>query len=263
MARVKAREIGAFFLIMCAGASPVWGNEPLKITADKALEWHRDQQKIIARGNVIATQGEASIKSATMTATYKEGQKENKFLPQTLRAENDVRISTPDGIAYGDLAIYDISKETAILTGSNLLLESDNFKLSANDKFEYFVKAGKLSASGRAKLIQESEDGNNVIEADKLTANFLSNVGQGNRQLEKMEAIGNVVITTPTETITGNQGFYNKMTNQAELSGDVKIIRGANILEGAVANVDLTANISTLSGGEKDQGRVSGVFYPE
>lgn len=260
---VRIKQVIFFQLFVFVLAHIAHANEPLKITADKALEWHRDQQKIIARGNVIATQGDASIRSHVMTATYEQGKGDNKFLPQTLRAENNVRISTPDGTAFGDVAIYNVKNDMATLTGSDLRLEADNFKLSAADKFEYFVKEGKLAASGRAKLTQENEDGNNVIEADQLTARFIDEGGSNERQLEKMEAIGNVVITTPTETITGDEGFYNKLTNKAELSGNVKIMRGANVLEGAIANVDLNTNISTLSGGPENNGRVSGVFYPE
>ena len=144
----------AFFL--CIFSVPALAAEPLKLTADNALEWHRDQQKIIAKGNVKASQGTASIESATMTATYEEGTKSNKFLPQTLYAETNVRIKTPDGTAYGDIATYDIKREVATLTGNNLRLESDNFKLTANQEFKYQVNQAQLLASGRAKLIQST-----------------------------------------------------------------------------------------------------------
>ncbi len=254
---------GLVFGCFLFGTLPSFAKEPLKITADDTLEWHRDRQEIIARGNVIASQGGASIESATMTATYKEGQKENKFLPQTLRADKNVRVKTPDGTAYGDQALYDISTETATMTGATLRLESDNFELTATEEFKYFVNDGKLLATGRAKLVQSTDDGENSIEADQLIANFIENSEDQDRQLEKMEAVGNVIITTPTEVISGDKGFYNKMTNKAELSGNVKIIRGQNALEGALASVDLTSNISTLSGGDGNGGRVSGVFYPE
>ena len=36
-------------------------DEPLEITADKTLEWHRNDQKYIARGNAKAAQGDVSI----------------------------------------------------------------------------------------------------------------------------------------------------------------------------------------------------------
>lgn len=237
--------------------------EPLEISADKALEWHRDQQKIIARGNAIASQGDATISSAIMTATYKEGEKENKFLPQTLTAEQSVVISTPDGKAYGSKATYKIANKTATLTGSDLKLVSENMVLTAQDKFEYKIEEGRLSALGRAKLVQTTDKGDNTIEADTLSAIFIDGGNGNNRELERMEADGNVVITTPTETIYGDKGSFNKIKNIAELSGNVKVERGKNILQGTLATVDLNTNISTLSGSESEGGRVSGTFYPE
>ncbi len=250
------------FALLCLLSPAVYAADPLTLTADTALEWHRDQQKIIARGNVTAIQGESKIQSALMTADYTEGGDKNKFLPKTLRAENDVRISTPDGTAYGDVALYDIGQKNATLTGENLRLESDNFKLEANDRFSYNIQSGNLSAHGRAKLTQTTDKTTNTIEADSLTAHFIKTAGK-NRDLEKMTATGNVIITTPTEVITGDQGFYNKQTNQAELRGNVKILRGPNELTGSLASIDLVTNISTLSGGANNKGQVSGVFYPE
>ena len=47
-------------------------NEPMEITADQTLEWHRDEQKYIARGNVIAKQGDVQIFCDTLTADYRE-----------------------------------------------------------------------------------------------------------------------------------------------------------------------------------------------
>lgn len=243
-------------------ALPVLAAEPLEIKADKALEWHRDDQKIIARGNVSATQGDASIRSNLMTATYEEGEKENKFIPQTLRAEQNVRIKTPDGTAFGDVATYDIKKKVAKLSGKKLRLEADNLVLSAKKEFRYNIAKGRLYAVGDAKLTQKTKEGSNTLQADTLSARFVRHNGR-NRQLERMEANGSVIITTPTETITGDKGFYNRITNQAELSGNVKVIRGPNTLQGELATVDLNTNISTLSGGESGSSQVTGTFYPE
>lgn len=260
MGRITAYAGFIVTVLFCLSAMA----EPLEISADKSLEWHRDQLKIIARGNAKASQGDASISSTLMTATYKEGEKENKFLPQTLTAEQNVVIKTADGKAYGDKAVYKISNKTATLTGKNLKLVSENMTLTARDKFQYNIDAGMLSATGRAKLLQVTDKGDNTIEADSLSAIFdTQGSDTRNRDLKRMEASGNVIITTPTETIRGDKGFFNKQTNVAELSGNVKVIRGQNTLTGELATVDLNTNISTLSGGSEGTGRVTGVFYPE
>jgi len=259
MDRLKSYFIFLCLLAFCGVAQA----EPLEITADKVLEWHRDQQKIIARGHAKASQGESSLSADLMTATYLEGEKENKFLPKTLIAEKHVVIQTADGKAYGDKAVYDIKNKTATLTGTDLKMISKNMVLTAQDRFEYQIELGKLSAIGRAKMVQATDKGDNTIEADTLSASFQKNSDKNKRELERMDATGNVIITTPTEIIKGDEGFFNKITNIAELSGNVSVVRGQNVLEGDLATVDLNTNISTLSGSKTEDGRVRGVFYPE
>ena len=78
-----------------------------------------------------------------------------------------------------------------------------------------------------------------------------------------MEAKINVVITTEKEVLTGDYAIYKSATNTAEISGNVKITSGANVLEGAKAEVDLTTNISKMFGAQATGKRVRGVFYPK
>jgi lipopolysaccharide export system protein LptA len=86
---------------------------------------------------------------------------------------------------------------------------------------------------------------------------------QGRRELDTLEATGNVIIKTGAETVTGSYGIYRAATNKAELTGGVTIKRGENILQGARAEVDLNTNTSRMFGGAGgQQGRVRGVFYP-
>ena len=62
--------------------------------------------------------------------------------------------------------------------------------------------------------------------------------------------------------LTGDRGIYQASTNIAELHDNVKITRGPNVLEGEKAQVNLETNVSKISGGSGETGRVRGVFYP-
>lgn len=236
---------------------------PLEITADDTLEWHRNEMKFIARGQVIAAQGDVEIRSSTLTAHYRETDRSAIDIYR-INADKNVIINSNEATAYGDEAVYDIDKGQAVMTGDNLKMISPDQIVTARDNFEYFVTDGRLIANGAVKIVR----GEDTITTDRAIA-FFSENAQGKRELQRLEAKGNVVITTPTEVLYGDQGHYDAASNIAEIYGNVKITRGPNILEGERAEVNLTTNISRMFGGTPSgdntggTGRVRGVFYPD
>lgn len=258
----------ALFLV-CALYTPVafaqGGNssEPLEISADKTLEWHRNDKRYIAKGKAVAQQGDTTITAETLTADYREANGKDMDIYR-LTAEQDVTITSGINIAYGNHAVYDVDSGMATLTGGDLRMTSPEQTVTATDKFEYDVNGGRLSAMGNAKLVR----GEDVLEAPTMSAFFAAQSAdeQKSRKLERMEATGGIKITTPTEILTGDRGDYDAATNVATVTGNVKITRGQNILEGEKATVNLTTNVSTLTGNtvqKGSDGRVRGVFYPD
>lgn len=235
-------------------------DEPLEIIADQTLEWHRDDKRYIARGNVVATQGNVQIMADTLTADYRENKTKSMEIYR-LTADGNVRIVSQGNTATGQNAVYEVDQGIATMTGDNLSLSSPDQVVMARDRFEYNVTQGQLRAIGGMKAIR----GEDTLEADEGFAAFTEDA-QGKRQLKKMEAIGNVVITTPTEVLRGQRGIYLASTNTAELLGNVTISRGPNILEGERAEVNLATNVSKMHGSAiqsgDSSGRVRGVFYP-
>lgn len=233
-------------------------DEPLEITADETLEWFRDDQTFIARVNAVATQGQVSLSATTLTADYRETETRDMEIWR-VAADGNVVIDSRETKAYGDHAVYDIDSGTAVMTGGDLKLVSPDQTVTARKKFEYWVANGKLVATGDAKVVRADD----MLEAEKISAIFTENE-QGERVLQTLEAVGNVVITTPEEVLTGRRGTYDAASNKAEITGNVKIRRGQNVLEGEKATVDLNTNVSTMFGGSAagPDGRVRGVFYP-
>src|SRR5262249_39691468 len=72
----------------------------------------------------------------------------------------------------------------------------------------------------------------------------------GKQSLKRVEALGNVVITTPTEVARGNRGDYDADTQVATLTGNVRLTRGDNQLNGDRAEVNMKTGISTLLAGD-------------
>lgn len=228
----------AFFFAALSFAAPAQavekpGAEPLTINAAGTLEWHRDEGAYVATGNVIARQGKTQITADKLTARYRDkaaGEKTEKGAPRIddLIAEGNVIINNgAGGTATGDHAIYTLATGEAVLTGQASATSDDN-----------------------------------RITAQKITA-FMGEDESKKRVMLRAVAEGDVVITTPTETVTGTRAEYVRATNLANLAGPVKITRGKNVLNGARAQVNLATHVSTLFGepGAK-AGRVTGVFYP-
>lgn len=232
--------------------------EPLEISADGTLEWHRNDNMYIARGKAVAAQGNTTIKAQVLEAYYREPKKGGMEIWKII-AKDQVEIDAPNGRAFGDKAVYNLDDAKAVMTGKTLKMTSDGQVLTATERFEYFTQQSKLVAIGNAKIVRPAE----TLESENMTAWFKD--GQDTRELSRAEADGNVVITTAEEKITGNKGIYQKDENKAEILGDVVITRGPNILKGTRAELDLLTNISRIFGGETSDGdtRVRGTFYPD
>ncbi len=213
-----------------AVAQDTGSDDPIEITADGALEWRRAENMYVARNNAKVVQAGTTLTADYIEAHYDEGGNSS--------------------------AITKI-----IATGSNLKLDSEAITVTAQDSLEYYQAENKFIAKGNAVATQET----NTIQADTLTAWFNDSDAKTDsnesNSLKKALAVGNVVITTPTEKATGSRATYEGATSIAELTGNVKIMQDQNTLEGARATVNTKTGISQLFAGS-DSGRVKGIFYP-
>ncbi len=242
-------------------------SKPLEITADGSLEWHRNELYFRAKKNVKARQGQTVLISDVLTAKYRDDENGGVNI-YIIQAEGNVEIASPQSKAYGDKAIYDVDKGYAIMVGDDLRLISDDQNVSARDKFIYWVNGQKLEAIGKARAVRLGD----VLEADKIIAIFEKD-SQEKQVLKSLEAVGNVVITTTDEVLTGDSAVYSAISNIAKLTGNVKITRGPNIVEGERAQVNLETNVSKIFGGAGNNsadvkgvgnnGRVRAVFHPK
>lgn len=266
-------------------AQTAGSDDPLEVSAAGSLEWNRDAKIFTASQDAKAVQGDVSIEAQTLKALYRDGADSQKagggMEIHTLQAEGgaqDVVITSNSASAYGRTLDYTVDNGRAILKGGNLRMVSADQTVTARDNFEYYVREGRLIANGAVKVTRPKAAGAgygaaDTIEADQMIA-ILGNDANGKRVLRRLEAYGNVVITTPDEVLKGRKGTYDAANNLAEIQGDVVITRGPNVLEGAKATVDLNTNISKMFGGPTssvspagtiqtgNDGRVRGVFYP-
>jgi len=232
-------------------------DDPVTIEADDGIEWIRDDKVYVARGNAKAVRGTLTVNADTLTASYRPKDSGGSEVYR-LEALGDVEIVTPQDTAVGDRAVYDIDQQVIVLLGDNLSFRNGIDTITARDSLEYWEARRLAVARGDAVALRE----NQRIDADILTAYFGDGPGGENR-IERVDAIGNVVITTPEEVVRGNEGVYDVLREVATLAGDVRVTRGDNQLNGDRAEVNLKTGVSRMLPGSGTGGRVRGLFTPE
>jgi lipopolysaccharide export system protein LptA len=234
-------------------------SDPVTVEAEDGIEWVSDKKMYIARGNAKATRGPISVAGDTLTALYRENEAEQTEIYR-LEAQGQVVIVSPERTAFGDRAVYDLDQAVAVVLGGNPRMVTADQTITASESLEYWEKRRVAVARGDAVATQ----GTREIRADALTA-FFEPKRDGTLEVVRMDAVGNVVITTPREVARGDEGVYNVKKGIATLSGDVRITRGETQLNGSIAEVNFKTGISRLlsSGTSKSGRRVKGLFSPK
>ncbi len=265
------------------GACPALAQEktassklPIEVTAQESLEWNRTEQVYIARKDAIAKQGTTELHGDTLIAKYTDqpkdpasGKKGGTTISR-IDAQGNVLIISDGSRATGQQGYYDVASGFSELTGNNLKLQTATDTVTCTDKMTYDAGKNEMNAYGNARAVR----GDDVLTADRLIGRFKKDIETGESKLDQLEAIGNVVITTPTDVMRGDRGIYRTGTNVATITGNVRIDRGDNVITGARGEVDMNTNISRIFGGGDPAGapasadgtapdtRVRGVFYP-
>lgn len=236
------------------------GDEPLEINADEGIEWRRDSNQYVARGNARAAQGDLEVFADTLTAFYRPGGGGGSTDIYQIDVEGNVRIVTPKEKAYGDLGRYDVERGLLVLWGDNLRFETAEDVITARDSLEYWETQQVAVARGNAVALREDKR----VRGDIMTARFAEDAG-GDLAINRVDLNGNVQISTPEESVRGDKGIYYVQRQVATLSGDVKITRGENQLNGRYAEVNLKTGVSKLLGAPPGQEgtRVRGLLVPK
>ncbi|MBV6631780.1 MAG: hypothetical protein KI792_01965 [Alphaproteobacteria bacterium] len=234
------------------------GGGPIEIIADGALEWQRDAQAYVARGNAVAARGDLEVAADILIAYYRPDDGGANQIYR-LDARGNVRLTSADAVVEGAEAAYDVAQEVAVITGDTLVLRTETDQITAEDSLEFWQARNLAVARGNA----EATRAENVLRSDNLIARFVKDEG-GELAMRMVDATGGVVIQTPTELVRGSQGWFDVDSNIATLTGDVRLTRGTTQLNGDRAEVDMETGVSRLFTlpGPDGQRRVRGVLTP-
>lgn len=229
------------------------GSGPIEIDVDGGIEWQQKAKTFVARGNARARQDDVTVRADVLTAHYRDSKNGGTEIWRIV-AEGNVRITAPDRTATGERGTYDVDEQALVLTGRPAF-ESGGGRITADDRLEYWQARRRAVARGNATAKREDR----TLKAGTLTAIFEPEGKDGGR-IRRIEAVGDVIFSTPTEVLRADRAAYDVAAERVTLEGSVQISQGGNRLRGQTAEMDLRTGVSRLHGG---QGGVEGVLVPE
>jgi lipopolysaccharide export system protein LptA len=265
-------------------------DRPIEISADSGIEWQQDAKVYIARGNAMAKRGTTEVHADTLTAHYRPSKGTGGETEiYRLDADGHVAIKGERQTVVGDQAVYDVDQQIGIVTGKALKMTTATDVVTARDSLEWYDQKQIAVARGDAVAVRDVKR----IRADVLTAHMTKDKGQPapgkpdkaapaaaqakprnsamplaatdeSSRISRVDAQGNVLVSTETDVGRGDYGVYNADSGIATLLGNVTVTRGPNTIRGQYAVMDLNNNISRMMAAPATPGaapaRVEGLF---
>lgn len=158
------------------------------LTADKETRIYQQINKSVSVGNAVVTQKENKLSADEIVGWYTSSSKKEL---ERAEAYRNVRLTTPKEIITGNEAYYD----------------------ALQGKVEIYGNRRKQNVAGKyADVLQ----GTNKLRAYAITA-YVSQ--DGKNELKRVEADGDVLVQTPTESISGNRGIYEPASGKITVFG--------------------------------------------
>ena len=238
-------------------------DKPIEIFADEGIEWIKDKELLVAKGNAKASRGGVTVKAKVLRAFYRKNLSGKTDLYR-LDAFGGVVIYSSTESITGQSAALDLEKAILVVSGKKVIYRTETSIITATKQMEYWERQLMAVARGRAFAKHEGK----ILRADILKALFYTQKNGGSK-LRTIEAFNNVFIRSQTDRIRADYGIYRVKLGIATLSKNVTITRGNSILTGQKAEVNLETGISKLLtiGEVKDPSgkrkRVRGLIFPQ
>lgn len=125
------------------------------------------------------------------------------------------------------------------------------------DRIEVQDRADRAIFAGNVHVRQNEL----TLDTERLTVAYSND---GGVQIQRLDAAGGVVVTSPSEKAKGNFGIYDLNRKLITLIGNVQLTRGANQIFGQRLTIDLDSGRAVVDGGppgvNQSGGRVRGHF---
>lgn len=141
------------------------------------------------------------------------------------------------------LVLPALAQDTQIRFGQSLRLQGSSIEVTA-DSLTVDQTTGATEFSGNVLVVQ----GELRISATALRLEYAPGAQQGTQRISRIVASGGVTMVTPDEAIEGQNVVYSLDAQTLELSGNVLLVQGANMLSGEHFTADLRTGAGRMSG---------------
>ena len=242
---------------------------PLEINAEKGLICSQDKKHCTALGPVVSTKGTSVLTCQKLVAYFQDAA--DKKAQSTASQTQDIKkieafgsvtfFDTQGGFkATGQYAHYTPAIGQLHLKGNPVLQDADTMVLAGSEVI-FYENASMALTVGRSTIKRQDK----IMQADILKIYFTK--GADNKLVfDRLEADGNVVISTPTEIAKSKRGVYRAQTRIAELYDNVVLTRTDGQLRGNYARYDMASGQSQLfnnKGSTPSSRRVQAILNPK
>ncbi len=112
----------------------------------------------------------------------------------------------------------------------------------AADNLEIDENTGQAILTGNVVI----EQGDLRLSADRVTVEYTTLDGE--REIDRLNANGNVLITSGEDAAEGANAVYILATSEILMDGEVLVTQGPNVLAGDRMSIDLEAGAGTVTG---------------
>lgn len=132
-------------------------------------------------------------------------------------------------------------------------IEADELEIQQNENIAIFT--------GKVTVIQ----GEFKLQSAKLVVTYqdVKKAGKSKREISKLNATGGVIVTSKTQTATGNWARMDVQKNIIIMGDEVVLTEGNNVIKGSRIWVDLNTGYSRVLSDKKKGTRVRAIFQPK
>lgn len=191
-----------------------------------------------------------AVVAFAIPATAQQGQPGQQGSVTSAFSGFSAKSNEPVNVEADNLEVRD--QEQAAVFSGNVELKQAGSTLNARKLTIYYYKKGEGPKPASNQQGARPAQGETKGPQGGATP-------EAGRDIRRMEAEGDVVVTQRNQRATGARGVFDVESNKVELSGGVVVSQDDNVIRGERLRVDLTTQTSRVEGGG---GRVQGVFKP-
>lgn len=166
--------------------------------------------------------------------------------------------SEPVNIESDNLDVRD-NQNIAIFTGNVVAVQGDTTLRS--DKLTIYYSPNKPDQNAAPANGQQAQKPAAAQSGQQASgqASTGKNESAAGRKIDKLDAVGNVIVTSKDQRATGSHGVFDLVANTMTMTGDVVLTQGENVIRGTHLFSDRNTNVTRVEGGKQ---RVRGLFIP-